>query len=477
MATAAGCYFKKETVECLPLSVFGITFILYVFGIIQLLVVGLYLVYLLIALCTIYIAYRIVSKKTKLADVISIGLLGFIAVSLLSYVLLRGTKIVCFDEFTVWGLFTKSMFESNKLYIYTEYPMIVKNYQAATAIFQFFIEKVNGVFLEDLLPWANTFVYFAMAAIILAKFKVKNIMSVVLRTFLILLLPLAIELWPMVYYTILVDITLGLVFGYGIYYYYKETNSTFKFINLSLIIFFLTCSKGNGLILSIIMLGIIYFDLLVFNKIELKQMLVKLDKLPSKADKWFKRINYKSLITIALPIISCSFTFLSWVICIKLFKVTFYGGIGTMLQNIFTISFWQNCKQYILIVYNSLVQYRYFILVFCILIYGLIIGKVSIIKKKYNIKRLIIGTCIYIICIAGYCLFLFLVCNTMPSLETVQEALPRYLLTVVAANILLIIFLLLDFAKKENIVGIAAVFIAILLVTTGAYNQFKRFHK
>lgn len=248
ISLAAAILFKRKSVECIAMCIFSITFILYIFGIVNLFNIGLISVFLIFLMSIVYIIYNIIKKKKKLFEFLDVGTLVFIILVLVLYLIIKGSQIICYDEFTAWGMFTKVSSHSNLLHVYSEFLVHAKQYASGTAIFQTFIQLCNFNFSEDLLFTAMHMIYFAIAVNILKDIKIdsiKNFLEVVFRSFIILILPMSIYMWPTFYYTILVDIILGFVFAHILLTYFTNKLNFFTLLNISLACFFITCTKGN----------------------------------------------------------------------------------------------------------------------------------------------------------------------------------------------------------------------------------------
>lgn len=469
LSIATGLYFHREVVECLAFSTFGLIFLLYIFGILGLLGIALCIIYTITLLSFIYIIYTIFYQKKEFLYLQSVKLIPFIGVIVFLYVILGNSRLVCYDEFTAWGLFTKSMFYSNDLYILNQYPVLAKSYQSATALFQYFVTKTNGDFSETLLFSSMHILFFSMTFSLLRKLKLKNASEIITRLILIFLIPLSLYMWPSLYYTILVDFILGIAFGYIIYFYFTNKFDNFLFLNLSFAIFFLTCSKGNGLVLSVLSLIIIYFDILFFRRQELLNFISY-----KKSLKSFSKLDYKKLAVALSPLIMCAFTYLSWVISLRILNIPLPDE-NSLLKGILEPAFKSNVILYINVIKTMLIEYKYFILTILILGYGILLSNKDKIKRK-KLIRIVLLLLVYFACMVAYCFFLFVVCNTIPTVFLATQGLRRYLFTLVATNILLILFLYIHFSRKIAL-QITIILILILFFTTPAERQLKEFIK
>lgn len=462
IATALSIYFKRSATECLPMAVFGIIFVLYIFGIINLLILGFIVVLLSSILSLLFIIYRCIKKKINLFKHLSMNTLFFIGMIIFVYLIVKGSKIVCYDEFTAWGLFVKTSLQSSQLYIFSPFQALAKNYQSGTAIFQIFIEVFNFKFSEDLLFVSMHIIYFSMASILFKGLKAKNVLELLSRSLLIIIIPLSLCMWPINYYTILVDVILGFTFAYIIYYYFTNKLEKFTFINIALAIFFLTCSKGNGLVLSIMAITIIYMDLILFRRKAISQDI--------KSD--YK----KGFIIILLPLLSILFAFFSWTICLKIIGIKpSQNQVGGLFDNIFSAEFYPRLHAYIAIIYNKFLEYLNYIILISSVAITIFFSRIKKTALAKHGKRYFLISLLYIILSLAYLFFLFIVCNSMATKAIATDALTRYIFTLIAANTILVSFSLVYFAGKGMRLNISIIILAITFVATPANNQVEKF--
>jgi|GEM_PF-1673271 len=456
LSITIGLFFKKKAVECIPFVIMSIIFILYVFGIFRLLIIGLYVIYGITVITTIYTGYILFTDKQKVFDCVSIGLVVYVALLLFLFCYVNGSVLMCLDEFTAWGLQSKIMFESNQLYIFSGYPMLAKHYQSATGIFQYFLVKNNFNYSESLVLMSTGILYFSMACTVLRDLKIKDIFEIVMRAAVIFIIPISMYMWPSVYYTILVDVIIGIAFSYILYYYFTNDYDLFTIINLSLICFFLANNKANGLVLIVLAAFIIFIDLLFFKK----HFSIKINIHFTKDI--FSKINYKELLLTFLPVFMSLFTYISWQICVNALDLMWYDSSETigLFGKLTSKEFLANSVLYfdkIILIYKEYES--------CLIIF-LVLGIALLIYKNYNLSlkeffkkyvRAIIMVLLFLFCCFIYVIFLFLVVDTMASIFISLEALRRYFFTVVAACLFLGLFLVIHFhkVKKFNYVTLA----------------------
>lgn len=455
LTISTSIYFKKDAVVCLPFSLLSINFILYF----SLLVYNIYLGFLILGLVCSYSVYfvfkSILKKKIKINDYVHFNFLFPIALILFIYVMVIKAKIICYDEFTAWGLYAKNIFYTKNLYIYSPYLILAKNYQSAPAIIQGTLEILNRKWIDGLLLFGIDIIYICFASVIYENDKVKDIFKLFLKSFIILLIPLSVYLWPQAYYSILADSILGIAFGFILYFYYTNNYDRFSIILLCLLGFFLSCSKANGFLLSIIAFSLIYFDIFVIKKKKIKN--------------FFQKINSKfiKMVLIFSPLITVFFTFFSWTIILKLLNYSSYESVD-FLSLIINKEFYNfQFPAFLKVLLLIFIDYKYYIL-FNISVWIFVCFNYFTKKEKINF---IVNLLIFIFGIVAYIYFLFLVCGTMPSLDISTVALRRYLYTIVIAILILNTFLILYYSKIKKIVGLTFCVLVSLYFFTPANSQ------
>lgn len=463
--------FKKKNYETILFSILLITFTLYVFGIFNLFMLGFSIIILGGIFGVGYIIFSCIKQKKSILEFFDLSMLYFLIIILFLYYILKGSQLVCLDEFTAWGLFSKITTFSKKLYIYSGLPALAKNYQSATAIFQSFIEILNFKFSEDILFMAINMIYVSAAMISFKNCK-KNI-HYILNAIIIFLLPLSMLMWPMNYYSILVDIILGFILAYILYFNYTNELDTFGLLNISLCVFFLCCSKLNGILLALVAITIVYVDLFLFRRKQLKKYL---EFLPFRKNRRF-RLNFKKLLLFCLPIFMVIFTYASWNIVISFINIK--ENTSTSVMEVLLAFRGENFKlwfgSFVGVVKTVILNYK----VFGLLIISLFASILSITKLQKGVfKRNVMTIGLYLMAHVAYIFFLFLVCSTMVNVDIAVEALRRYLYTLVSADMFLLIFsfvYLIQTGKKR--VFYITLILLIYLCTDASYQTLQFLEK
>ena len=215
-----------------------------------------------------------------------------------------------------------------------------------------------------------------------------------------------------------------------------------------------------------------YIDLLLFKKRQLKKYLkFSYNKKTKKI-----RFDLKKVLLIFLPFFTIIFTYISWNAVI--FFINIKKNTSTSVMEVLLAFKSENFKYwlgtFIGVVKSIILNYK----VFGLLLVSLIISILSITKlKKGIIKRSFVAILLYIMAHIAYIFFLFLVCSTMVNVDIAVEALRRYLYTLVAADMFIIIFSFVNLLQIENKRVFSIILILLICFCTDASHQTLQFIK
>lgn len=240
-----------------PVSLFGIIIFLFFAGVIHQLFWGVMFVCIFSAGVGIYL---ILHRKT-LKDLWNWELWILLLIALFFFFAHCGRGLVHGDEYTHWALTVKNMFCTGLLgsdvTSITEY----KDYPPATAVLEYMIVKLNGVYREEDLFRGISIL---SASLLLAMFEPIMAATEGRKRYLwvvIALLSPAIFFYP--YTETLVDCLLGLLFSYILcQYMFMKQHSTFDYLSILMATMVLVLTKASGTGLSAIICIIIICDLI-----------------------------------------------------------------------------------------------------------------------------------------------------------------------------------------------------------------------
>lgn len=272
--------FKKRIEQTIPISVIAIVLVVYIFGLFDNLKLGaiitgvMAIMQLAIILCILCKEkdYRKVINKIK--NIITPGLIIYIALTVLFVILNKGRTFENYDEFNHWGKMVKNMFMYNSYGTNIESTIKFNEYPPFTAIFQYIFLSINNQYYEDIVITAQCILYLSIIIPITKNLRwdkkiIKNIIS-----FVLVIICMPVIFYSNFYLEILVDGIMGVMFGVCIFYLYeKEENLTFKYVKTFTMLTMLFLTKTTG-----IALGIVAILLLIINTVrQRKKIDVKKD--------------------------------------------------------------------------------------------------------------------------------------------------------------------------------------------------------
>ncbi len=434
---------KRKAEEAVPFTITSIIGILYLFYISNALLIGYYITLGMIAAIYIYAACLAVHRglvkkevgvlrryaKQLLTPGMAIFTFLFLALDLLT----RNNLVTNWDELRLWAAYPKALYFTNQLQLGPDALIydIMQSYPPGMALFQYFMQKLNGGFVEAKLFWS--YGIFAISTLLpaLKNFRWKN-------WWWIILLAVSVPIVPMLfsnsgfdalymYRTLYVDPLLGLLFSYCLFLAFQEGFSDlYATIRLALGLGALMLMKDAGATLAVMALAMSAFIEKNHNR-SLFQ------------NKGSSRLRIRYLIAA-----TCAIGFyLLWRI-----TITRYGVVSIYAFDFRNFSF---DPQYTLAFLNELVSrsvlhtllLKYSIGVFglSVLFTELICGVFALLayliypkERRKDVKRilvaLLISNLLYFIGI--YMTYLFSYQKAMPSFE-------RYAATILQANITLLI--------------------------------------
>ncbi len=256
----------RERLEtALPLTLFGITILLYVFGLFNVLNIGFWLLLLLIAAASAAVLARLrMQALTLLLDGLrSPGMILYLLFAFVMFVFTREMQLTHYDEFSHWGRVVKAMFVHDALGPFNPVDLQFRSYPPASSIFEYFVMRLDGRWLEGNLFWGYQLLAAAVFIPFMAGLRWRNPIriaaAVLLATATALLIrnPLS---------ATLVDPLLGFVFGYLLALIYTSEPRSWRlpaYLSLGLAMFVLI--KDVGWFFSVVVLAA-YLARLIHNE-------------------------------------------------------------------------------------------------------------------------------------------------------------------------------------------------------------------
>lgn len=183
----------------------------------------------------------------------------FLVISLfVLYKYMMPLKFFSWDEFSHWGIFLKEIFIKNKLPV-EDFCTVAPFYIPGITLFEYFFLNILG--------YKEGYAYFAHALFILSEVIVVlvGVKQVKLHHFLTYIPSILIYalFFPLIFFTLYVDATLGLLFGVGLIISTVVNNDNSKKLLMFLIFCGLQLIKTWGMVFSLFLFAINFFDTLI----------------------------------------------------------------------------------------------------------------------------------------------------------------------------------------------------------------------
>lgn len=227
------------------------------------------------------------------------------------------------DEFSFWGSVVKGMYSLDSLATHNDSTLLIESYVPGIALIQYFFTRPFQTFVEYPSYIALNMLFFSSLIIFVNKINLRN--------FLLISLGLILPMFGYVnfYSSLYVDTLIGVFLGLTILTSYKYSKPPDLIINIILLSSFglaLSLTKDMGLIFSLLALGIVSIDFLMFRKKEIKNFLL-VDKLILKRIKRIIFLLSPFLLTVLFQIL--------WRTHLK--SVGIYSTLGTARSSLISI--------------------------------------------------------------------------------------------------------------------------------------------
>ena len=244
---------RSSILISLPTSIFGMTAILYLFGIFNQLLAGFWAVLAAVTLATVASIFLLIRAKelgSHLRSLLSPGLAIFIGLALASFALTRDMQLSSWDEFSHWGTIVKATFLHDALGPYNPVDLGFRSYPPSLSLFEYFVAKLGGVWLEGNIFWAYQLMIWSLFTPFLAQLNWRRWVQVIAVVPLVIISPLA--FFNSLNVT-LIDPLLGMLFGYALAISYVGNILQWRLaLHAGLAIFMLTLAKDAGTFMALI---------------------------------------------------------------------------------------------------------------------------------------------------------------------------------------------------------------------------------
>lgn len=278
---AGAVIWKKKFGEILPVTFLSIVMILYVFGLLHRLLYGVYFVLFLVAVIYL-LTFLYIWKNKNIKNITqSFCTLGFFVWVILFLILLFGNigrVAYAWDEYSHWATVVKEMFYVNDFGTNTAAHVTYASYPPATALLQYFFQKVNNLFVDNgFSDWRLFFAYqlFMCSLIfpfieklVVKEIKIKKtILTIISVFFLVFAMPSL--FYQNAYNAIYVDCFLGVLAGCLLgAIIIPEKYDKINIIYIILGVMVLVLSKDVGFMFAILAVILMLINIWGFGKVE-----------------------------------------------------------------------------------------------------------------------------------------------------------------------------------------------------------------
>ena len=215
----------------------------------------------------------ILISTNLLPQVIKTNISAFILLSIsfiILYKIITPLRFFSWDEFSHWGIFLKEIYIKNKLPV-EDFCTVAPFYIPGITLFEYFFLNILG-YKEGLAYFAHALFILSEVIVVFVGIKQAKLHHVLtyLPSVLIYML-----FFPLLFFTLYVDATLGLLFGVGLIVSREINNEKTKLTLLFLIFCGLQLIKTWGMVLSLIVFAINFFDILSSYRWKLKNKVLQ----------------------------------------------------------------------------------------------------------------------------------------------------------------------------------------------------------
>ncbi len=263
---------KKRFEDVLAMSIMISTLLVYGIGLFSQISYGVIVVVLLSCLGILIYLYKVSIKDFYSYRKISIGIVLFVIMYLLIYIMNLNRLFGTWDDFSHWGPMVKEMFrlnqfytvESSKLFLHKDYPPVISLFET---IWVFIIGEYKEGYLFRSIQILSLSMLFNGLKHLDLEWNIKGLVKGFSFISVILLI---VNVFPLgdahFYRNIYIDATLGILLAYGFYCAFTYELKWFDTIRLASVLSFMILSKQMGLVYVLIIFGYLVFAQLIQKK-------------------------------------------------------------------------------------------------------------------------------------------------------------------------------------------------------------------
>ncbi len=193
----------------------------------------------------------------------------FIALIIISFILTLQMTFTVVDDYVYWGIMGKYLYINNHLPV-AGCPLDTRilAYTPGTSLFHYFFYLLAGKYSVHISYFAQNINLISALFVVVKKENIKK--SIVYMSGLIILMTV---FYGSIFTKLQVDYLLSIICFSIFWIYYNEKNIHLKLLTISMPICFLFLIKEIGFVLGLLIIAVIFFDIFVDNKINIKKKL------------------------------------------------------------------------------------------------------------------------------------------------------------------------------------------------------------
>lgn len=272
IAGASAVLFKRRIEETIAPSIFLIILTIYVGGLTTgKLTSGIYCVLFLCVIAILYLLKKSIHNRNELIKLcLTPGLLAYFILFGWIWWINRYRLFSSWDEFSHWGLVVKNMAFFDAFGNCPGSTVTFRGYPPATALWQYFVVKIHGIFYEGYIYQATGWLITALFLPIVSSLNWQHWKYAIGKIICFLLLPFIFNRSYLVF--LYVDAILGILCAYILINSYREEKfDAFFWICYSFSLIILCLTKASGFFLASIAGGILCFQVFRIKQFSLKK--------------------------------------------------------------------------------------------------------------------------------------------------------------------------------------------------------------
>ena len=260
IALFLACYAERKMEETISGAFFIVGIVLLIGGLLGVLKGGVYTIYIVGVLSFLLSFVHLIKREKRISDFITPGLVVYGIVIGCFIIICQDFIRMEWDEYSHWGLAVKDMFYYDALSMHTGSSVLSKRYPPFSTLIEYYFMYANEIFSEGIMYIAYLSFLWSMLIIAFKNIKWNQVKELLLTAVIILVIPFC---FVDFYYTLYVDLLLGVIFSCVLTCYFDEKPNWYNDINIVLALCALVLTKDMGLVLGCVFVMIVFGDYMV----------------------------------------------------------------------------------------------------------------------------------------------------------------------------------------------------------------------